>query len=67
MALFACSVAILTVMAIHLFWRTYHQASCRRQCLLRERVALLLWVAADVHDADLRSGGQLRRLTTPQM
>ncbi len=47
---FVCSIAILAVTIIYLFWRVYLQASHRRERHLRERVTFLLWVAADVDE-----------------
>lgn len=49
----ACSIAILAVSVVYCFWRSYLEAARHRQQLLRERVAYLLWTAADVDEADL--------------
>jgi len=53
MPLLVCSIALLAVTVIYLFWRSYLLAFERRQDVLRERVALLLWTAADAEqDSD---------------
>ncbi len=58
MPLLVCSIALLAVTVIYLFWRSYLQACERRQCVLRERVAFLLWVVADAEvEADLALSG----------
>ena len=49
----ACSIAILMVTVIYLFWRAYLQAALRRRQVLRERLAYLLWVLADMDETDL--------------
>ena len=54
---FVCSIAILAVTIIYLFWRVYLQATHRRERLLRERIAYLLWVAADVDEFALSTAG----------
>lgn len=41
------SAAALTVAVIFYTWRAWQQVQCRRQRLLRERVAYMLWVMAD--------------------
>ena len=54
MPLLVCSIALLAVTVIYLFWRSYLQSLYRRQRALRERVAYLLWIAAGAEeDADL--------------
>ena len=53
----ACSIAILAVTVVYCFWRSYLEAARRRQQLLRERVAYLLWVLADVDENDLAEAG----------
>jgi len=50
MPLLVCSIAILAVTVIYLFWRSYLQACERRQRVLRERVTFLLWVVADAEE-----------------
>jgi hypothetical protein len=40
------TVASLAVASIYYLWKVYFQAACQRQRLLRERVAYMLWVAA---------------------
>jgi hypothetical protein len=42
-----CNVAVVTVTAIFYVWRAHALAGLGRQRRLRERVAYLLWVAAD--------------------
>ena len=49
----ACSIAILAVTVLYLFWRAWLQATHRRTRLRRERVAYMLWVLADVDEAAL--------------
>src|SRR5205085_7891603 len=46
MPLLVCSIALLAVTVIYLFWRSYLQWLVRRQRALRERVAFLLWISA---------------------
>lgn len=53
----ACSIAILAVTVVYCFWRSYLEVARRRQQLLRERVAYLLWVAADVDEDALATAG----------
>jgi hypothetical protein len=54
MPLLVCSIALLAVTVIYLFWRSYLQATQRRQRTLRDRIAYLLWVTAGAEeDADL--------------
>jgi hypothetical protein len=50
MPLLVCSIAILAVTVIYLFWRSYLQAYEQRQRALRERVAYLLWILADAEE-----------------
>ena len=58
MPLLVCSIALLAVTVIYLFWRSYLQAQQRRQHVLRERVAYLLWTMASAdEDVDLAFSG----------
>jgi hypothetical protein len=41
-----CSVATLAVAAIFYTWRAYHDTVSRKHKTLRERVAYMLWMAA---------------------
>lgn len=41
-----CNLAVVTVTAIFYAWRNYHSAEERKQRVLRERVAYMLWVMA---------------------
>lgn len=50
MPLLVCSIALLAVTVIYLFWRSYLQSLQRRQRTLRERVAYLLWIAAGAEE-----------------
>ena len=52
-----CSIAILAVTVLYCFWRSYLEAGRRRHELLRERVAYLLWVAADPDEGELVAAG----------
>ena len=42
-----CNVAALAVALIFFIWRTHQQVRLRRDRLLRERVAHLLWVMVE--------------------
>jgi hypothetical protein len=42
----ACNFAVLAIAGIYLTWRDRMQAASRRRNVLRERVALMLWTAA---------------------
>jgi hypothetical protein len=55
----ACCIAILAVMAVYWSWRSYLKAVHRRRQLLGERVAYLLWVAADVDEPALVPAGDV--------
>jgi len=57
MPLLVCSIAILAVTVIYLFWRSYLQSLERRQRHLRERVAYLLWVLAGADEDGLVASG----------
>ncbi len=50
MALFFCATALAAVTVIYLFWRSYQTSLVQRRHVLRERVAHLLWVAADIDE-----------------
>jgi hypothetical protein len=52
MQLFVCTAAILAVTVIYFFWRSYDEARQRRRRALRERVAFMLWMAAEVAEDD---------------
>ncbi len=41
------SMATLAVSTIFCLWRAYHDVQQRRQRVLRERVAYMLWMAAN--------------------
>jgi hypothetical protein len=49
-----CSVPTLAVSLIYCCWSTYFRALLRRDRVLRERVAYMLWVAAGCADEDKR-------------
>jgi hypothetical protein len=42
-----CNVAALAVAGLFYCWRAYHGQRLLRERTLRERVAYMLWVAAD--------------------
>jgi hypothetical protein len=42
----AVSLPTVAVSAIYCIWNAYRVAQARRECLLRRRVAYLLWVVA---------------------
>ncbi len=44
---FVPSVAALTVSTIYCFWQAYRRQLLHRQRTLRERVAFMLWTAAN--------------------
>ncbi|HXG10213.1 MAG TPA: hypothetical protein VNK04_10520 [Gemmataceae bacterium] len=46
MPLFLTSVPTLAVSAIFYLWRAYHRERLRRERVLRQRVAYMLWVMA---------------------
>ncbi len=48
MQLICCHVAALTVASIFYTWRAYAMDLLTRHRVLRDRVAYMLWVAADV-------------------
>ena len=50
MPLLVCSIALLAVTVIYLFWQSYLQSLERRQSALRERVTYLLWIAAGAEE-----------------
>ncbi len=50
MQLICCHVAALTVASIFYSWRAYALELLGRHRQLRERVAYMLWVAADVNE-----------------
>lgn len=47
MPAFSSVVAAVSVAAIFSIWRGYAEFSLRRQRMLRERIAYLLWIVAD--------------------
>jgi hypothetical protein len=50
MPLFYCAAALTAVTVIYLFWRSYRTTLSTRRQVLRDRVAHLLWVMADVEE-----------------
>ena len=60
---FPAYVATLAVATVYYIWRGYAHALLRRQRMLRERVAFLLWVMAD--RIDPRNSGVVQRLNAP--
>jgi hypothetical protein len=50
MQLICCHVAALTVASIFYTWRAYAMDLLARHRVLRDRVAYMLWVAADLGD-----------------
>jgi hypothetical protein len=50
MPLFFCAAAIAAVSVIYLFWRSYQTSLFVRRRVIRERVAHLLWIMADVDE-----------------
>ena len=50
MPVFPTIVAAVSVAAIFSIWRGYAEVVIRRQRMLRERIAYMLWVAADEAD-----------------
>ena len=66
MNLFICTAAILAVTVIYFFWRSYDEGRRRQQRALRERVAFMLWLAADMADGeDPFDASRQDYLTTP--
>lgn len=47
MATISCAFAALVVANLFYFWRGYHGQQLRRERVLRERVAFMLWVMAN--------------------
>jgi hypothetical protein len=47
MQLLWTNLAVVTVVMIYLLWQTYLQVHRQRQRRLRQRVAYMLWVAAE--------------------
>jgi hypothetical protein len=59
-----CNVAVLTVALIFYVWRTHQTLrQQRRQRLLRQRVAYMLWVMADQQDNNSCTDNHLASLT----
>ena len=54
MSLFYCAIALAAVTVIYLFWRSYLWGLLQRRRILRDRVAHMLWVMADVEDEPQR-------------
>jgi hypothetical protein len=52
MSLLYCTIALLAVTVIYLFWRSYVCVVRARREILRERVAHMLWVMAEADDAE---------------
>jgi hypothetical protein len=48
--LFSLNVAALGVAVIFYTWRAYHAVMLRRERTIRERIALMLWAAAEQAD-----------------
>jgi hypothetical protein len=44
------SVSFLAISTIYIVWNTYRLTNARREQVLRERVAYMLWVAANRED-----------------
>lgn len=42
-----CGLASLMVASLYYFWRAYHEALLHRERILRQRVAYMLWTAAN--------------------
>jgi hypothetical protein len=51
MPLLTTIAAAVSVAAIFVIWRGYAEFMCRRQRTLRERVAYMLWMAAEDNDS----------------
>jgi hypothetical protein len=49
-----CNIAAMLVVLIFMVWRTHWQVHQRRNRILRERVALMLWAMAEV-DSEAKS------------
>ncbi|HEV3143546.1 MAG TPA: hypothetical protein VGZ47_06630 [Gemmataceae bacterium] len=47
MQVICCNLAALAIAGIFYAWRDYHQKHCQRIQQLRERVAFMLWTAAN--------------------
>ncbi len=48
-----CHFAALSVAMLYCMWRRHHEVIMRKQRLMRERVALMLWVIAqDPEESD---------------
>jgi hypothetical protein len=54
MQLIVLNTAALTVAAIYYAWRTFYQVRHRRDRVLRERVAYMLWTMATQGTANTR-------------
>jgi hypothetical protein len=48
------NLAVVTVTAIFYVWRAHFQVRVRREQQLRQRVAYMLWVAAEACGANLQ-------------
>jgi hypothetical protein len=55
-------LATLAVAVVYYAWRGYTQSQSRRQRLLRERVAYLLWIMSE--QIDPRKSSVVRRLSS---
>jgi hypothetical protein len=47
MQVVCCNLAALAIAAMFYVWRDYHRTNCERTKVLRERVAYMLWTAAN--------------------
>ncbi len=43
----ACNLAVLAIAGLYYAWRDRHTAQAARRAVLRDRVAYMLWVAAE--------------------
>lgn len=50
----ALGVAVLAIATIYYIWRTYREVKTHRARILRERVAYMVWQAADSTPAPAR-------------
>ena len=47
MQVVCCNLTALAIAALYYVWRDYHRNNCQRIKLQRERVAYMLWTAAN--------------------
>lgn len=50
MSLITCTIALAAVTGLYVFWRAYISTLIQKRRQLRERVAHLLWVMADLDE-----------------